>query len=65
MSIDLAQSLLLHMQDTESPEYSDVELAAHFNVTPAQIGDSLAFLHDAGMIDTAVTTRTVRVKVGV
>ena len=64
MSIDLAQSLFLHIRDNEAPEFSDAALASHFNATPAQVGDALAFLHDAGLIETAVNSRTVRVKVG-
>ena len=64
MSIDLAQSLILHIQNEARPDWDDRQLAEHFKCTPSQIGDALAFLHDAGLIETTVTARTVRVKVG-
>lgn len=64
MSIDLAQSILLHLRKTGDEAVRDKDLAEELGSTPTAVGDAMAFLHDAGLIETEVLTRFVRIKGG-
>lgn len=62
MSMDLAARLYDRLRfDPPSGTVCDAALAEHFDATPGEIGDALAFLHDAGMIEATITGRTIRV----